>query len=147
MISKKTFDARCLLTNTTLTKYAELIGADIGDTVRPYDIQNLFRLPLAQSRPRRMRIASSLERISEKKAEAVRKRERDMIRNILDKEGVAFTRLEVWLGDSSFGESRFVFTDGKFFGVYLPIDGKWRYREDKHGTESTERDRDPEYRG
>lgn len=147
MISKKIFDARCLLTNTTLTKYAELIGADIGDTVRPYDIQNLFRLPLAQSRPRRMRIASSLERISEKKAEAVRKRERDMIRNILDKEGVAFTRLEVWLGDSSFGESRFVFTDGKFFGVYLPIDGKWRYRENKHGTESTERDRDSEYRG
>lgn len=144
MISKKTFDARCLLTGTSIVKYAELVGADIGDTVRDYDIRNAMRLPLAMGKPRPLRIMESLDRISLKKSEAVRKQERDAIRAILDKERVAFTRLDVYLGDASFGAHRFVFTDGKFFGLYMPEEGKWRYREEDHGTEGTERVRDTE---
>lgn len=144
MISKKTFDARCLLTGTTMRKYAELIGADIGETVRDYDIRNLFLLSLAHGKPRNIRIAESLDRISLQKSEAIRKQERDAIRAVLDKEGVAFNRLEVYLGDASFGAHRFVFTDGKFYGLYIAGEGKWKYREVDHGTEGAERVRDTE---
>lgn len=144
MISKKTLDARCLLTDTTIVKYAELVGADIGEPVRAYDIRNLYCLSLATGKQRHRRIADSLDRVTLEKAEAIRRKERDAIRDILEKEGVSFTRLEVYLGDASFGAHRFVFVDGKFYGVYRADERRWKYREVDHGTESAERVRDTE---
>lgn len=147
MISKKTLDARCLLTDTTIVKFAELVGADIGEPVRVYEIRNLYCLSFTSGKQRPRRIAESLDRVTLKKAEAVRRNERAVIRDILYKEGVPFTRLEVYLGDASFGEHRFVFVDGKFYGVYRADERKWEYREEDHGTESAERVRDTEHRG